>query len=365
MDKNSQVYFNSALKLGLPVEEFEAIDGFRMKLGKHHYYFFDKVMPNNNASSAYVSNNKFAVNAILSKANIPVPKASKILTRDFNYEVLVNGIAGLKFPLVVKPTMFSGMGVDVVCNIPNIHSLFTECEKLVPFYPSLLIEEFHGNLLEYRVLIFENKIIELIERTPATVIGNGKSTIEDLVEKANIQRLSLSNILKPIVFDFEADVSLKNQGLTKNSIPAEGECIPLGFTCNSSRGGSVKVVENKMCKENKKLFLKVAKLLNLQLVGLDVKCKSLFEPIIKTKGVIIEANYCPSIRIHEDGISGVKSQVTMTIMKSFIYKHPIGYLMHLMSNKKFLKTLLINLAIVFIVILFASTILLTNINVIK
>ncbi len=347
MDPNSKAYFNSALKLGLPVEEVESIYGFKMKLGKNTYYFFDRIMPNNNAASLMLCSNKFAVNAVLSKANIPVPKVRKLDTTLFDEKNLMATIEGLKFPLVIKPMLYTSFGEGVICNIPHIHSLISQCKKLVPLYPFILIEEFHGNLKEYRILVFQNEILEVIERLPATIIGDGKSTVQELVEAENIKRLQLSDILSPIQFDYEAELCLTNQKLVKESIPTMGRKITLAYTCNSSRGGSVSVAPIKMCKENKQVFLKVAKVLNLELVGIDAKCKNLHEPMLLNGGVIIEANSCPSVRIHEDGVSGVKTQVSLPIMKSFIYKHPISYLLNLFINKKILLRLIGNLFIVF------------------
>ncbi|MGD9591530.1 MAG: UDP-N-acetylmuramyl peptide synthase, partial [Candidatus Berkiella sp.] len=74
MDPNSQAYYKSALQLGLPVKEFEAVGGFSLILGKNHYYIFDKNVPWNNASSQLVAGDKFAANMIMAQANIPVPK---------------------------------------------------------------------------------------------------------------------------------------------------------------------------------------------------------------------------------------------------------------------------------------------------
>lgn len=331
VDANSRLYFDSALKLKLPVSECRDIFGFQLALGKYNYYFFDKNVPNNNASSSLLVGDKYCANAILSKHNIPVPKATQLLGEDFSHENLTAVISDFKFPLVLKPTLYTSMGKDVICNITDYSTLYTLCEKLFKGYACLSIEEYHGNLQDYRILIFKNKIIDVVERYPPRVIGDGMLTIEQLVEKANEMRKQTSNIYLPIKFDHEAQVSLLSQGLTKESIPNPRQTVVLGYTCNTSRGGTIRAGSMKMCKENKALFLKTVKVLNLEFAGLDICCKSLLEPL-QGNGVIIEVNASPSVRIHEDGLGGAKKKVTYTVMKSYIYKHPILYLLHRCKN---------------------------------
>lgn len=339
MDPNSKIYYNSATKLNLPVEECKELEGFILKLGSNNYYFYNKITPYNYTSSTTVSTDKFAMNAILKAANIPVPKARKIDSYSFTYDLLLATVSDLKFPLVVKPTLYTSFGQDVICNIRNMPLLFQQCEKLRKYHSLLSIEEYHGNLQDYRVLVFKNKIIAVTERFPSAVTGNGTDTIEELIKIENIKRSKLVDFLKPIQMDFEFEQSLLTQKLTKDSIPEKGRKIVLGYVCNCSRGGTIKYRSTKMCNENKKLFLKVANILNLELTGIDVACKSLDEPIIGTNGIIIEANPCPSVRIHNEN-------VTILIMKSFIYKHPIDYLVHLLTSKGLLSYIVILIVMV-------------------
>ncbi len=345
MDPNTQAYLRSALKLKLPVELNKYVDGFNVKLGKRNYYFFSTMTPFNSAANLYLVNSKNATNSILREANIPVPEGKFLSGTNFNYDKLVEITSTLKFPLVLKPNSWTHSGLDVICGIPNIHVLFNKCEILLQDYDELLIEEYHGNLQDFRVLIFRNKILDVVARFPGKVMGNGEDTIEELVRQENARRLEKSNILLPIEFDFEADMNLLNQGLTKESIPEVGKEIILAYTCNASRGGSVKAIPKEICKENEELFLKFAKVLDLEFVGIDVCCKSLMEPMTSTGGVFIEANVVPSVRIHEDGLGGEKKEVTLQLMKTLIYRHPFSYLFNLIARNKNYFSLAIHLII--------------------
>ena len=332
MNNNCRAYFRSALQLGLPVTQNEIIDGFTLKLGGRKYRFFGSTVPVNDGASTLVCSDKFVTNRVLRQMGVPCPKASFLDSADFDYHTLYEAVRNLKFPLVVKPQNWSSLGCDVNCNIPNFTVLYDLCQHLFKWYPSLSFEEFHPNLNGYRVLVHQNKILEVIERFPSTVVGDGKLTIERLVEKENRKRRKTKSFLEPILQDFEFEQALFEQKLNLWSVPEEGQKVVLGYTCNASRGGTIKTYTSGMCSENKKMFINIAKEFNLSLAGIDVHCVSLHVPIREGNGVVLEVNYNPSVRIHEEGLGGTTTQVTKIVMRSFIYKHPLSYALHAMRT---------------------------------
>src|SRR5579871_5451955 len=112
MDPNTQAYYQSALKLGLPVVENTAIEGFTLTLGKNNYYFFNYVTPNNNSAGTIIAGNKLLTNALLRYANIPVPKGRYVYVEGFDLDRLIDITRDLKYPLVVKPLSWSSKGRD-------------------------------------------------------------------------------------------------------------------------------------------------------------------------------------------------------------------------------------------------------------
>lgn len=331
---NTEAYYNSALKLGLNVQREPSFQGFTVFLANKHYHFSLMTTPYNSGMSFYIANNKFMMNRLLKARNIPVPESVELKFTEFSLEKLLEVTKHLIFPLVVKPKAWTSYGTDVICGISDMKTLFDICETLFKYYPELVIEEYYGKLNSYRVLIFKNKILDVLYRQSARVTGDGKSTITQLVEAENLRRKETSSLLQPIGFNLETDICLKDQKLTKDNVPKQGKKIILNYTVNTSRGGTIKSYTGKICPENLKLFKKITTALNLELAGIDIECKSLELPIEETSGVIIEANPSPSVRIHEEGIGGKKVFVTRTIMRSFIYMHPFGYLWSLLRFKK-------------------------------
>ena len=334
INKNAQCYYESALKLLLPAIFSPEIDGFKFKLGKKHYYFCGTSTPLNNSSSLFVARNKFCANKTLESAGFPVPKAVVIDYEDYVEENLPNLILGLTFPLVAKPQA-GKLGQDVLCNIQTIEILQNYLAKNKTKYEYIIIEEFHGNLNAYRVLVYKNRIIDVIQRDPAEVVGDGIHNVEELIQLTNQARQRLSDTLGSVVADEECHFRLKELGIGLDTIPSQNEVISLAYTCNASRGGTYKSLgKHLIAKANKRLFIQAARELNLDLVGFDVQCTDIAIPIAHSKGVIIEANDGPSVRIHEYPLEGKAVWVSKKILRNIIYRHPLAYLNVLYQHQR-------------------------------
>lgn len=245
--------------------------------------------------------------------------------------------------MVIKP-LNERQGRGVLCNIQSLDELRAVLTEAFSTYEQIIVEEFHGNLKSYRVLVFNQKVIGVVLRHPSFVLGDGKHNITDLIEQTNKERKQINEFLGPISLDAEASICLREQGLKEDYIPRVGEKISLGYTSNATRGGSYENISKNICKENRKLMIQVANTLNLKLVGIDIQCEDINKPIKYPEGVIIEANEIPSIRIHEIPMHGPANLVTRKIMRHFIYRHPFAYLCSLYFNKRtafYIRTLII------------------------
>ncbi|CEG59740.1 UDP-N-acetylmuramyl peptide synthase [Legionella micdadei] len=332
MNKNARCYYESAKKFHIPVEGIAQIEGFRIKLGKQNYYFCGSGTPLNDCSCIHVSRNKYTMNKLLEKGGFPVPKATFIHISEYQDGLLEEKIAQLNFPLVAKPQA-GKLGQDVLCNIQTLAQLKKYIDDNIADYEFISIEEFHGNLNSYRVLVFNGRILGVIQRYPAHVMGDGVHTLQELIDLANIQRPKISNTLGPIGIDEECQIKLAELGLDLNYIPKKEECVSLCYTCNATRGGTYKSIDKNICKENRKLFIRAAAELGLKLVGFDVQCVDINIPIEKSHGVIIEANDGPSVRIHEYPLEGKAVHASKKIIRSILYRHPIAYFTVLYKDK--------------------------------
>lgn len=333
MDKNTEYYYKSAQHYFLPVEQINGVEGFRLKLGKRNFYFYFRDICFNNLSSARMAENKYFTNKILEKAAIPVPKAAMMYIAEYKYGVWEEKISNMQYPLVVKPTL-DGLGRGVLCNVQNIEQLKAYLDTLFKSYDFVSIEEFHGQLKSYRILVFDKRVIGVIFREPAHVIGDGQHNIQELIELTN-QKRSKNEILAPIRIDEECHFRLVEQGVKLDYIPKEKEKIKLGYTSNASRGGSFTALKTRsICRKNRQLMARIAELLNLGLVGVDIECEDIGIPLESSRGVILEVNHSPSIRIHEDPLVGDPNPVSRKIIRKLIFRHPFSYLSVLYHHRQ-------------------------------
>lgn len=314
----------------MPVEPKPEMNGFELSISNRRYFFYNNETPFNVSSSSSIATNKYCTNQMLAAANIPVPKG--VLFHSNHPEPLENIIADLRFPLVIKPVDGS-LGQGVLCNIKTFDELALFLKQYGALYPSLIIEEFYGNLQSYRVLVFNRKVIGVVLCHPARVVGDGKHSIQELVESSNIKRKEISDSLGPIVLDDECRLRLKELGIDQRYIPASGEIIVLCYTSNPTRGGTYESRDVKICKENRQLMIRVASVLNLRLTGIDIECTDINIPFSLSQGVILDVNHRPSMLIHEIPLSGKPQFVTKKIMRSFIFHHPFMYVRSLYSNR--------------------------------
>jgi D-alanine-D-alanine ligase-like ATP-grasp enzyme len=326
--QNTWCYFNSALQLFLPVEEIEGILGFKLKLGKKNYFFRGFDHPFNSIVSAGIATNKSCTHCLLSQAGIPVPKSVSISVDEYEAGELETLIKPLCFPLVAKPLAFTGLGRDVCCNIKTIEALKVYLELTLPLHNKMYIEEFHGGMQSYRILVFKGKVLGVIHRIKAAVVGDGKHHIESLIGLENEKRMTSGlTALGPILIDSECYTRLEEQSLSLDHIPPAGKIIFLNYTSNSSRGGTFEALPvSVLCQENVKMMIRIAQLMNLDLAGIDVECSDLGIPIRAGAGVVIEVNHSPSVRIHEVPLKGKSIQVSKKMIWTLIRRHPIAYI---------------------------------------
>lgn len=325
MNKIIRFYMDAAKALKLPIQYREEYYGAEISLGGKKYCFRGGYTPFNDGVSNDISLNKYSANRLLHRAGFPVPDATTVSRKE-----RINGIwqlPPLSYPLVAKPTINAfGGGRDVFCNIQNEQTLIEYLEEKSKKYEYISLEAFERGLTAYRVLVFFNKVIGVVQRDPASVTGNGIHSIAELIERENKNRAKIKTVtLDELKVDKEYETKLKEMNLTLDYIPARDEKIVLCYVCNSMRGGTMTSLGRLICPENADLICRAAKLLNLNLVGFDVICENINRPIEKSRGFIIEANCNPDISIHEAPLFGVPVRMAEIILSHLIKKHPLAY----------------------------------------
>lgn len=291
-----------------PYEVRGSLISFRNAKGKRAWYSWSSTSLNT-AGSRHICLNKLATKAFLHSAGISVPRGDVFQRHDFAAALRYADYMG--FPVVVKP--YDGVGGESVFSSLQSHDQFRAAWNAQSEKTRVLVEK-HVEGEDFRVLMMDGDIRAIVRRDPPMVVGDGYSTVAELVEKLNQRRQASGNPihipikLKGIVADH-----LVHQGLTAASVCAEGQRIALRSNANISTGGTVTDVTDTPPEPVVQEALKATNAVpGLRVVGLDV----LYAP--GKQAHLIEMNHNPMLSLHHFPWTGrprnvVRDLVTMMI----------------------------------------------------
>lgn len=262
--------------------------------GKLNLLFRNTSPSFNSLAGHEIASDKYMTAKLLKQEGVPVPE-QKIFALDKISEIVT--FAEANYPVVVKRNKGAG-GDDVHVDIRNTKHLLQAIDSILASTAKhILVEQYiKGN--DYRIIVFRGAIIDVIKRVPAYVIGDGSSTIEELIHLKNIQRVKILGGY-PIVFDSRVIQILSESGLTKDSIPKKDAYIQLKKSCNYSTGGETKKVSlSEIHPDNIELFIKIQNISFLEYTGIDYISSDLSKSWKETNSVINEINSSIGIDTH-------------------------------------------------------------------
>jgi len=257
------------------------------------------------ALAHYICRNKKITNNLLQQAEINAPKSYHI-NQDDDKKYLRAIFEKLKKPLVVKP-LSGTWGENITLGL-NSFDKYLEAIKLAFAYSSgkktgAVIEEmFTGE--EYRILATREKVIGVVKRIPANVIGDGKNNIKQLIKIKNQEDIrgekgSNRSHLK-IRIDKKLKEYLEEQKLDLENIPKKGKRVFLRKVSNISQGGDAIDFTDQIHPSVKEIAIKAIRTIpGLSFAGIDFMSTDVSKKQNKESYVIIEINDSPGFDIHD------------------------------------------------------------------
>ena len=255
---------------------------------------------------------------LLGAAEIPVPKGRIV----YGEEGLEAAIESIKYPIVTKP-VDGNHGKGATTDINNWEDAVKGLEAAKVYSRGVIVEKFISGL-DHRVLVINYKFVAAAIRKPASVIGDGKSTIDELIDITNLdprRGFGHEKTLTSIKVDqFTLDI-LKDKNLTLESILPEGEELWLKPTANLSTGGTATDITDLVHPDNIFMCERIARIIGLDICGIDIMAKTLSEPVAESGGGVIEVNAAPGFRMHIDPAQGLPRNVAEPVIDML---YPIG-----------------------------------------
>ncbi len=259
-----------------------------------------------------IAQDKELTNRLLKDTGLPVPHS--ILVR--SEEEALEAADSIGYPVVVKPYNLShGRGVAINLTTPElVKEAFARCYEMTDY---ILVETFlTGN--DHRVLVVNDEVVAVAERVPGHVVGDGTSTIQQLVDIVNSdprRGVGHEKILTRIEIDHQAERLLKQANYTVETVLKAGERFFLRSTGNLSTGGTAVDRTDAIHPDNIEVARRAAKVIGLDIAGIDFIMPDISKSVREVGGGIVEVNAAPGFRMHVAPTEGKPRNVAAPVME--------------------------------------------------
>jgi cyanophycin synthetase len=250
---------------------------------------------------------------LLAAAGLPVPRSEIVANEDD----AVLAARRIGFPVVTKPVDGNhGRGVGLELRDADgvragFHRALREARR-----PRVVVESFvSGN--DYRVLVVGGHMVAVAERVPAHVIGDGQHTIRELVAITNAdprRGIGHEKVLTRIRIDSDAEGLVSKQGFELDDVPPEETFVKLVATGNMSTGGISIDRTWEAHEENVEIAEEAARVVGLDVAGIDFLTPDISQPVRETGGAIVEVNAAPGFRMHTHPTEGEPQYVAKPVI---------------------------------------------------
>jgi len=261
---------------------------------------------------------------LLEQAEIDVPKGD-IIRRERSLEEACKYVG---YPLVIKP-VDGNHGRGITVDIQNYDDALVAFKHAKDSSRSgaIIVEKFITGE-DYRLLVINNVLVAGAIRTPAHVIGDGKSTVQELIDIVNSDSrrgFGHENVLTKIITNELTQTIIKDAGYTLETVLPEGERLILKDTANLSTGGTAEDITDIIHPANVSMAERISKIIDLDICGIDIMTTDITKPLSETGGAVLEVNAGPGFRMHLAPTEGLPRNVAAPVIdKLFPQKGDTG-----------------------------------------
>ncbi len=248
---------------------------------------------------------------LLGAAEIPVPKGRIV----YSEEGLKDAIDSIGYPIVTKPVN-GNHGKGATTGITDWEGACIGLAAAKKYGRGIIVEKFITGK-DHRVLVINYKFVAAAIRKPAAVTGDGKNTIQQLIDITNLdprRGYGHEKVLTQITVDDFLMEMLNREGLTLESVIDKGREVFLKPTANLSTGGTATDITELVHPDNVFMCERIARIIGLDICGIDIMGESLSTPVKENGGAILEVNAAPGFRMHLDPTEGLPRNVAEPVI---------------------------------------------------
>ncbi len=258
-----------------------------------------------------LASDKEETNGILRDLGLPVPK-QRLVQSSSKAKLAAERIG---FPVVLKPLSGNhGRGVSI--NLKTSDEIEVAFDKAREHGRNVIVESFLEGY-DHRILVVNGELVAAAKRVPGHVVGDGKHTIEQLVDTVNEdprRGVGHEKVLTRLKLDHQAERLLARLGYDRNTVPKDGEVVYLRSTANLSTGGTAIDVTDTIHPDNREMAIRTIKAIGLDIGGVDFLTKDITESYREAGGGICEVNAGPGFRMHVAPSEGTPRDVAGPVL---------------------------------------------------
>jgi cyanophycin synthetase len=297
---------------GIPWVELEVRNLLQFGYGVHQKRVQASLTAYSNILGVELACDKESTRQMLGNAGIPVPKGTVI----YSLRELADSLDWLGgYPIVVKP-LDGNHGRGITLDVNSWEDAEEAYDKAREVSDGVIVEHYYRGR-DHRILVVNHKVVAVSERVPAHVVGNGKDSIEALIEQVNRDPRrgeGHDNILTQIQLDRTTDRLLSAQNYSLDTVLESGKRCYLRETANLSTGGIAIDRTDEIHPDTVWIAERASRLIDLDVVGIDVVTTDISQPLQTVNGVIVEVNAAPGLRMHVAPSEGVARNVAAPII---------------------------------------------------
>jgi cyanophycin synthetase len=310
--RTTQTYlYAEALKRGIPI--FLRSPGeIQFGHGRNRRLLYNNMTERTSHAAVQLATNKSRMLEVLHTAGLPVPQ--HIPVKDL--AAARQAAEAIGFPVVVKP-VDRDKGVGITAGVATLLALEAAFQHARQFSQRVSVEQFiPGDTV--RLLVIDGAFVAACRTQPTPIVGDGKSTVRQLVMKINLSPDRGRGNVRPLTeieIDDEALGILRGLSLSPDSVLPFGRTIRLRSTSNLSRGGESISMNDVIHPDNKRLAELVAAVSGLDLTGIDFRTASIEQSWKTGTGAVIEVNPNPGLRMHLRPSKGPRADIATPLFK--------------------------------------------------
>ncbi len=283
------IIINEALRRNIAVEPLDPARGFfRLTLGNRRVTCRESLTDLTSAVAMTRCADKQLTQELLRAAGLRTPEQSLFTTKRDALEFLEQ-----HGRVVVKP-INGEQGQGVFVDIRGPRALVQAIDGAGRYGERVLLEQFVEGQ-DLRVIVINYEVVAAAVRRPAEIIGTGRHTIDELLDRVSRRRRAATDGESSIPDDEQTDHCIESAGFTRDSVLPEGQSLQVRKTANLHTGGTIHDVTDRLSPTLARAAVEAARVLETPVVGLDL----LVPDVAGNDYVIIEANERPGLANHE------------------------------------------------------------------